>query len=231
VPVALELPVPVWLAVCEGDAVPVELEVLVAEVVAVMDEVSELVAVMEGVMVPVPVELDEPVPVWLELPVLVALDELVPVWLLEPVPVELDEPVPVPVALDEPVLVWLAVPVVDGVDVRVMLGGATHTLTASTSSIDDAWSSTMLRTRNCSTCTPGSVMLCCWCSHGDDAKSPSSPIEALNSVAATLCGDTSVMTTTLASSFANSFESMPTQRASYVIVVTAYAVTLNDRVV
>ena len=56
-------------------------------------------------------------------------------------------------------------------------------------------------------------------------------IEALNSVATKLCGDTSVMTTTSASSFANSVESMPTQRASYVIVVTAYAVTLNDRVV
>jgi len=127
--------------------------------------------------------------------------------------------------------VWLAVPVVDGVDVRVMLGGATHTLTASTSSIDDDWLSTMLRTRNCSTCTPGSAMVCCWCSHCDDAKSPSCPIEALNSVATKLCGDTSVMTTTSASSSANSVESMPTQRASYVIVVAAYAVTLNDSVV
>jgi len=53
----------------------------------------------------------------------------------------------------------------------------------------------------------------------------------LNSGSTVLSGDTSVMTTTSASSFANSVESMPTQRASYEIVVTSYAVTGSESVV
>ena len=112
-----------------------------------------------------------------------------------------------------------------------MVGGATHTLTLSTSSIDDAWPSTMLRTRNCSVCTPGSASVCCMCSHGDVTKSPSSLIEALNSVWTMSCGDASVMLTTSASSSPNSAASMPTQRTSYEMVVTSYAVTLNESVV
>ncbi len=46
-----------------------------------------------------------------------------------------------------------------------------------------------------------------------------------------LLGDASVMVTTSASSSANSTESMPTQRTSYEMVVTSYAVTLNESVV
>jgi hypothetical protein len=75
-------------------------------------------------------------------------------------------------------------------------------------------------------------MACCRCSHGDETKSPSSRIEARNSVwTVVLLGDASVMVTTSASSSANSTESMPTQRTSYEMVVTSYAVTLNESVV
>ena len=161
--------------------------------------------------------------------------EGVPAWLAEGVidGVTLAEEVPdwLEVLVAEGVPVWLAERVRDGVPVRVMVGGTTHTLTASTSSIDGAWLSTALRTRNCSVCTPGCVMVCCRRCQGDATKSPSSPMEALNSVWTVLLGDASVALTTSASSLANSAASMPTQRTSYAMVVTSYAVTLSESVV
>ena len=59
---------------------------------------------------PVPVELDEGVPVWLP----------VPVELLEPVPVELDEGVPVWLPVPVPVALLEGVPDADGVPVPVV---------------------------------------------------------------------------------------------------------------
>ena len=82
---------------------------------------------------PVPVALDEGVPVWLPVPVEllepvpVALDEVVPVWLpvpvalLEPVPVELLEPVPVEVSELEPVRLPVLVVLAEAVMLPVLV--------------------------------------------------------------------------------------------------------------
>jgi hypothetical protein len=119
---------------------------------------------------PVPVALDDGVPVWLWLPVPVeldepvpvALDDGVPVWLWLPVPVELGEPVPV--ALDDPVGVtlelavcegvWLALGVCDGVYEGVIEGARKHGRTLSTSSSDDSLASTALAMRMTRLCCP-----------------------------------------------------------------------------
>jgi hypothetical protein len=74
-------------------------------------------------------------------------------------------------------------------------------------------------------------MVCCWYSQGETTKSPSSLMEALNSVVTVSCGDASVMLITSASSLANSAASMPTQRTSYAMVVMSSAVTLSESVV
>jgi hypothetical protein len=87
-------------------------------------------------LVPELLELGEPEPVRVKVWLAVKLAKVVPD-LLE-------------VLNAEDVLVWLAEGAIDGLTVRVMVGGATHKLTESTSSIEGAWLSTALRTRNCS---------------------------------------------------------------------------------
>ena len=107
VAVALSLPV----AVTEAESLGVPVVDGCADLVAVLelDRLRDAVAV--ALREPVPVELDDGVPVWLPVPVellelvLVKLDDGVPVWL--PVPVELLGPVPV--ELDDGVPVWLPV--------------------------------------------------------------------------------------------------------------------------
>jgi hypothetical protein len=230
---------PVWLGVCEALGVPVRLDVGVIDGVPVCVEVDDavLVAVMLGVMVPVPEA--EPVPVWLLLPVCEPVP--LPVCDADGVPVPLavceGDAVPVPVCDDDGVLVPVreAVPddegVFEGVAVRVMVGGVTHTLTASTSSIDGAVPSATLRTRNTSWCVPGNVIVCRAWIQPDELYEPYCRTVAANSVSTSFRGDASVMATTSASSLANAKSSMPTQRTSNEMVVTSNAVTSSDSVV
>ena len=140
--------------------------VLVPVALRVADALPVLVD--EPLRVPVRVALDEPVPVALDVRVPVALDEPVPVALGEPVPVAVGEPVLL--QLEEPVLV--AVCDGESAAVRVIVGGLMHTVTASTSSSDDAEPSGVLRTRNWSVWVPGSASVCSRCSHADEAYAP-----------------------------------------------------------